>query len=372
MAISDYKLLTGYFGNIGIGKMPFPKYRKTETPRFAVNQSGQILSPEEIQSSIDNVLCCPGLHPILEELGPIIDSDIVLLILGETGVGKGYMAKCVHALSPQAAAPFVPVNCAGNSEGRDNAELFGWEKSAFPGAYHSNPGYFRIAGDGTIFLDEIGKSDISFQKRLLKVIDDREVWPVGASVPYDIKCRILAGANENLEQCVENGTFLEDLLYRINAEEVTIPPLRKRKKDIPVLVKNIIRERASKQCITPPDITTDAMQFLIMQKWPGNVRQLWNVVSTAVLRSNGDTITSDLIRKRLQTSDSKSISLAKTIAGIEREIIEATLQATPKNTVAAKVLGISLSTLRDKISKYGLKSPSKTVRNTGELSPRNE
>jgi DNA-binding NtrC family response regulator len=227
------------------------------------------------------------LHRLVER---IADSTISVLIFGETGVGKEVLAEMVHRCSPRAAKPFLRLNCAALSESLIESELFGHERGAFTGAVQAKPGLLETAEGGTVFLDEVGELQMPTQVKLLRVIEERKVQRIGGLVPRSIDVRFVAATNRDLEVEVARGTFRQDLFFRLNGIALTIPPLRKRVSEIRELVGTFIGEAAHKMKRARPAISEEALSILERYPWPGNIRELRNVVERAVLLSTGSLI----------------------------------------------------------------------------------
>ncbi|MFA6011531.1 MAG: sigma-54 dependent transcriptional regulator [Desulfobacteraceae bacterium] len=225
------------------------------------------------------------------EVHQVVTSDSTLLILGETGVGKEHLAKAIHAESPRSNGPFVTVNTAALPEQLLESELFGHEQGAFTGAIRARRGAFEQAHGGTIFLDEIGDMPLHLQTKLLRVLQDYEVVPIGGEEPIWVDVRIIAATNRDLEHEIENGTFRRDLFYRIGVVSLTIPRLCQRKEDIPTLARNFITLFRKKIGRDVTGISDDAVQVMGRYDWPGNIRELMNVIERAMLLCETDTIT---------------------------------------------------------------------------------
>ncbi len=311
--------------------------------------------PIEYKSDIEKVICCPRLCSLAYEVKSFINTDLIINVEGETGVGKGVFAKFIHALS-RPLLPYVAINCAAIPVERVEAELFGWERGSFPGASNSATGRIRNAQCGTLFIDEIGKAPNSMQAKFFQVVDRGEVWPVGAQSPVNIGCRLIFGANENLEELVKSKEFLEDLFFRIDVVKVTIPPLRERSQDIIILANKILSQISHQNDKSPPQISVEAKRILYSFDWPGNVRQLSHIMKKAFYRCSNNVITKNNIENCLNRNASTPSKLPEMVADYEKNMIEAAILATNNNTAAATQLGISHSTLKDKIRKYKLKS----------------
>ncbi|HBM15990.1 MAG TPA: sigma-54-dependent Fis family transcriptional regulator [Lentisphaeria bacterium] len=240
----------------------------------------------------------------MDEVQQIIPNDTPLLILGETGVGKEHLAKIIHAESPRSRGPFIPVNIAGLPEQLLESELFGHEQGAFTGAIRSRRGAFELAHNGTIFLDEIGEMPLHLQAKLLRVLQDYELKPVGGEKSIWVNVRVIAATNRIVEEEVNKGTFRKDLFYRLNVVTLTVPPLRERPEDIPQIAKNFVelyRKKYSKRSVS---ISDNAMKALSSYDWPGNVRELMNVIERLVILSKGQTITLDQLPRNFSDNQS--------------------------------------------------------------------
>ena len=232
-----------------------------------------------------------SMQVLMEEIWKVIPSNAPLLILGETGVGKEHLARAIHAESPRSAGPFVAVNAAALQEQLLESELFGHEEGAFTGAIRSRRGAFEMAHRGTIFLDEIGEMPLHLQAKLLRVLQDYEVRPVGSERSTWVDIRVIAATNQHLEHSVEQGAFRKDLYYRLSVITLTIPPLVERTEDIPAMVHRFIEYYQQKIGKDIKGVTEAAMQALCQYAWPGNVRELMNVIERAILLCQTDVIT---------------------------------------------------------------------------------
>jgi len=284
-----------------------------------------------------------------------------ILLIGESGTGKELIAKAIHYESDRSKGPFIAINCAAIPENLLEAELFGYEKGAFTGALVSKPGKFELANGGTIFLDEIGDLPLSLQAKLLRVIQDKTFYRIGGTKPIKVDIRIIAATNKDLEKMVKNGSFREDLYFRLNVIPIYLPPLRERREDIPLLIDYFLKKfnKEYKKNIT---INKSAMEKLINYSWPGNVRELENTIERLVILAEKEEITlNDLPFYIKQDNGSKIIgvnlknSLPNQIELIEKKAIEEALKACNYNqTKAAKMLGLTKRQINYKIKKYGL------------------
>ena len=302
---------------------------------------------------------------VLELVERAAEYKTTVLLTGESGTGKEVLARAIHAQSPRRNEAFVAVNCAAIPENLLESELFGHAKGAFTGADRARRGLFVEADGGTLFLDEIGELPVPLQAKLLRVLQEEEVRPVGESKPRRVDVRVLAATARDLEREVEAGRFREDLFYRLNVLRIVVPPLRERRADIPLLVDHFLarfREALGK----PVRILTDeALEKLVAHRWPGNVRELENVIERAVILSSGPRLTpADLpanvtapAAAHASGGDEGDLSLRRARRAVEVELIRRALEATGGNrTHAARRLGISHRALLYKLKEYGIGS----------------
>jgi len=285
-------------------------------------------------------------------------------LLGETGVGKEILAETIHRRSTRAAKPFVRLNCAALTETLLESELFGHEKGAFTGAIATKPGLFEVADGGVVFLDEVGELKMSTQVKLLRVLDERKVLRVGDVTPRAIDVRVVAATNRDLEADVRAGSFRLDLLYRLNAMSIVIPPLRERVAEIEPLARAFLTRIATKLERPAPRLSPAARALLESYSWPGNVRELRNVIERAMVLCTGPEIApDDLPEDKMRATFTARVRPAPTdppLDGDERARIIAALDACAGNqTEAAKMLGVSRRTLITKIEKLAVPRPRK-------------
>ncbi len=254
-----------------------------------------LLGPRDMETPhlADFVSESPAMQTFMEVTRRIVPSASSLLLLGETGVGKERLARAVHAESPRRGGPFVAINCGALPESLLESELFGHEKGAFTGAARTRRGLFELAHTGTVFLDEIGEMPYHLQVKLLRVLQDREVRPVGGERTIPVDVRIMAASNRDLDEEVEAGNFRRDLFYRLSVVTLTIPPLRERREDIPVLVESYLDYLQPRVGCDVDGITPEAVAALVDYSWPGNVRELINVIERALLLCDGRQVTLD-------------------------------------------------------------------------------
>jgi len=279
-------------------------------------------------------------------------TSATVLITGESGTGKELVARSIHYSSSRASAPFVPVNCGGIPEGLLESELFGHVKGAFTGATESRAGFFQTADGGTIFLDEISDTSLSMQAKLLRVLQDKEVYMVGASHSRKVDVRIIAATNKDLAILVKKGVFREDLFFRLNVITIVMPPLRERGDDILVLAHHSVTKYAKEFGKPTLRFSDNALQVLRNYHWPGNVRELENVVQRLVVMTDGDLIEVSDLPSLMRFSALREVGLSRTLAEVEAEYIRNVLASVNGNkTRAAQILGIDRKTLREKLQK---------------------
>lgn len=289
----------------------------------------------------------------------IANSDATVLLLGESGTGKELLAKYIHNNSRRKGKPFIAVNCAAIPDSLLESELFGYEKGAFTGADVRRLGKFEMAEGGTLLLDEIGEMSLILQAKLLRVLQERELDRIGGKAPVPLDIRVIATTNRDIRKEVEAGKFREDLYFRLNVFPITLPPLRERREDIPVLAGHFLRIFARKNLRDIVSISDETVSFLKGLPWKGNIRELENAVERAVLLCNGKVLSVkdflfDDVKEQHSTKDSENgAEPMGTVSDMERELILRTLEGLNGNrTRAAEVLGISLRTLRNKLKLY--------------------
>jgi DNA-binding NtrC family response regulator len=293
---------------------------------------------------------------IVDEVAP---SDVTVLIHGESGTGKELVARAIHGKSPRRDKPFVSVNCAALPEQLLESELFGHVKGAFTGAYATRAGRFQTAEGGTLFLDEIADMPAKGQGDLLRVLEEGAFRMVGSSESTQTNVRIITATNKNLEQCVKEGRFREDLFYRLHVMPVQLPPLRERAEDIPLLVEAFIKHYTAKHKRPHLIMSPEAMQICQRYRWPGNVRELRNIVERLVITVHQKTIqAADLPETLRQAELAQNVFTVKagmSLEEVEKQLIRQTLIHVSSNReAAARSLGISRRTLQYKLKKYGL------------------
>ncbi|MDN4594513.1 sigma 54-interacting transcriptional regulator [Polycladomyces subterraneus] len=315
------------------------------------------------------IYCSPKIERIMKDIEKVARFSSTVLLTGESGVGKEVFAKAIHQLGPRSSKPFLKINCGAIPENLLESELFGYEKGAFTGADPKGKiGYFRQADKGVLFLDEIAEMPLSLQVKLLRVLQEREVIPVGGIQPIPIDVQIVAATNKNLEQLVEKGLFREDLYYRLNVIPIHIPPLRERPEDIPPLAYYFL-QKLNETHNTNIQLAPDALNLLEVYPWPGNVRELQNVIERAVVTVDDDIIVADQIYRLLQweklNTKSKPIitnimPLPEALEVVEEQLILLAMEKYKTTTMAAKMLGISQSSVSRKYQKIMQKRAEKS------------
>jgi DNA-binding NtrC family response regulator len=289
-------------------------------------------------------------------------SSASVLITGETGSGKEIVARTVHKLSPRAGGPFVAINCSAIPESLMESEIFGHERGAFTGAAERRIGCFELADGGTLLLDEIGEMPAPTQAKLLRVLEDRKVRRLGSKTETPVDVRVLAATNKDPEQAVGSGHLRQDLYFRLNVFHINLPPLREHKEDIPLLTEHILRDINVKHSKSVKGVGAEVMDIFMSHTWPGNIRELRNVLERSAIMCERDLITRACLPGEFGKSQAKSPSdlgaikfpIGTTVDAMERELILQTLAATGNNkTRAAELLGISLKTLHNKLKEYG-------------------
>ncbi len=305
---------------------------------------------------------------VLDMVRRVASLPSTVAIHGESGAGKELIARALHNLSPRVDKPFVAINCGGIPETLLESELFGYKKGAFTGANEDKEGLFAVANGGTLFLDEIGEMPLQLQVKLLRVLDNNTVTPVGGTQAIKVDVRIISATNRDLEAMSEEGGFRSDLYYRLNVIPITMPPLRERADDIPLLARHFAKSHAENMGRKPLEISPEAESSLRSYSWPGNVRELGNVMERAVALCAGEQIdTLDLpphvqnfvpeVRPDMGTLPSEGIDLEATVADLEIALIKQALQTTKySQKKAAQLLGLTARSLRYRLQKYEMEA----------------
>ena len=329
--------------------------------RSLKEENSELKKQVQKKFTISNILGkSSAMQPVFETIEQVAKSKATVLIDGENGTGKELVAKAIHNLSGRPKSKLITVHCAALSPQLLESELFGHERGAFTGATEKRIGRFEQADGGTLFLDEIGEIDSSTQVKLLRALGERKIERVGGNKTINIDVRLVAATNKDIPELVSNGEFREDLYYRLNVVKITLPPLRMRSEDIPLLTNAFLKEFAKENNKSIKELSTDAMRTLIDYQWPGNVRELRTAIEHGVVMCNGTKITlrhlpaairgeNPLIQDKVEFSrenDSQTFNLAN----MEAKLIANALSHTNENrTEAAKLLGISRRTLQRKI-----------------------
>ncbi len=326
------------------------------------------------RNSLENIIgVSSAMDRLKNTIRTVASTQSTVLIYGESGTGKELVARAVHSCSPRASEPFVSINCGAFPETLLESELFGYVKGAFTGANQNKRGLFEVADRGTIFLDEIGEMDLSMQVKLLRVLQERCIRPVGGTQEVAIDVRVIAATNRDLERQVAENTFREDLYYRLNVIPIVVPPLRERREDVPLLVNHFVKKYAKSAGRNITQVSPESLAELSSYDWPGNVRQLENTIERAVALETGEVLHAQLPVERARAraaaagvgADSVSVpsgavlpdgmDMEKYVAEIERSLLKSALkQADGVQTRAADVLKISYRSFRHLMKKYEL------------------
>ncbi len=305
----------------------------------------------------------PAMQRVFRLVEKIAEYKSTVLVRGESGTGKELVARALHDRSPRASKPFVAVNCGAIPDALLESELFGHKRGAFTDAHQDKRGLFEEAHGGTLFLDEIGELPVGLQVKLLRVLQEGTYRPLGATKDKEADVRIVAATLRDLDADVKSGRFREDLFYRLHVLEITVPPLRDRKEDIPLLVDHFLARNAARLGTRVRGVAPSAMKLLLDHGWPGNVRELENTLERCAVLAEGDVLTPDdlpdALRTRSETSygplAAQELSIKKTVRHIEETLIRRALEKTGGNrTAAAKILEISHRALLYKIKDYGI------------------
>jgi two-component system, NtrC family, response regulator AtoC len=311
----------------------------------------------------DNIIGrSPAMQDIFATIERVGPTRATVLLAGESGVGKDLIARAIHFHSPRRDRPLVKINCTAIPENLMESELFGYEKGAFTGAQTSKPGKFEQADTGTVFLDEIGDVPAAIQVKLLRILQEREFERLGSNVTRHIDVRVVAATNQDLRAALEQGTFREDLYYRLNVVPLNIPPLRERKQDIPFLANHFVHKLAPDTGCQVESITDAAMEKLISYHWPGNVRELENVIERSLVMATGTALDAPDIKlenapRPRAHSESNFLPEGLSLDQYEQDIIrEALRRADGNKSQAARLLGLTRNALRYRLTQMGLES----------------
>lgn len=337
--------------------------RQAKESQFLLHENELIKQTLKEKYSFDLIISNSlEMEEVINTAGRVAKSKASVLIRGESGTGKELIARAIHSTSDRADKPFVVVNCAALPETLFESELFGHEKGAFTGAATSRKGKFEEANNGTLFIDEVGDIPLAIQVKLLRALQFGEIQKLGSNNTIKLDVRIISATNRNLEEMIKNGNFREDLLYRLNVVTLTLPPLKKRKIDIPVLIRHFIQKYAELNGKKVSSITAEALNILMKYDFPGNIRELENLIQRSVVLTRDDVIKTEDLPSYIQNInqeqndnnfDSVLGDLNQMVENLERKMIMKALEETNNNqTKAANLLNISERTLRYKLSKY--------------------
>ena len=344
--------------------------------RIALRRENRLLRGEVERLAVAGELLgdSPPMRRVKERIALVAPTNATVLITGETGTGKELAARAIHQNSPRAAAPFLAINCAAFPENLLDSELFGHEKGSFTGADRSRPGWFEAADGGTLFLDEAGEMSPALQAKLLRVLTDRQVLRVGSRAPRSVDVRLIFATHRDLEQRVKSGEFREDLYYRIAVVPLAMPPLRERVQDIPVLVERFLSDAARDLKVRRRSLEPAALKKIEGYSFPGNIRELRNLIERACILARGELIGPDdfpvavqargapTTFERLLDSMPPTIDLRDVLERIERELIQRSLnEAGGVQAEAARRLNLSRSDIAYKLRKYGIDPDSRAT-----------
>lgn len=348
LGASEYVMKPVIFDDIIIKIRQQCKFRQLQAENIALKS--ELNANYGMEQIIGNA---PSIQEVFEIIRKVAQTKSNVLITGKSGTGKELVAKAIHAIGPTSANRFVAVNCSAIPETLLESELFGHKKGAFTSAIEDKKGFFQIAEGGTLFLDEIGYMPIGCQVKILRAVEERQIFRVGSTEPIDINIRLIAATNKDLLNEIKHGRFREDLYYRINVVGIELPSLRERKEDIPMLIEHFINKYNAEMGKTCTGVTDEAMEVLMNYKWRGNIRELQNVIERAIIFAEDDYIrVSDIglmgpVAKALSGND---LNLGSAIRTYEKDYISRILKKHNGNkSEAAKTLGVGLSSLYRKI-----------------------
>ncbi|MEQ0187971.1 two-component system response regulator GlrR [Klebsiella sp. CN_Kp098] len=297
----------------------------------------------------------PQMLRLLEQAGMVAQSDVSVLIIGQSGTGKEIVAQAIHNASPRHEKPFIAINCGALAEQLLESELFGHARGAFTGAVSNREGLFQAAEGGTLFLDEIGDMPVALQVKLLRVLQERKVRPLGSNRDIDIDVRIISATHRDLPKAMARGEFREDLFYRLNVVNLKIPPLSERAEDIPLLANHLLRQSADRHKPFVRAFSTDAMKRLMAAKWPGNVRQLVNVIEQCVALTSSPVISDALVEQALEGENTALPTFVEARNQFELNYLRKLLQITKGNvTHAARMAGRNRTEFYKLLSRHEL------------------
>ena len=322
-----------------------------------VSQYNYLKGRLEKITRFDNIIGqSPPMETVFNLIPEVAQSDSSILLVGETGTGKELVAKAIHAESRRSHLPFIAINCGAIPESLLESELFGHQKGVFTGATRARKGFLEVVSGGTLFLDEIGEISPKMQVDLLRVLEEKKITSIGSREPVDIDFRLISATRQDLKKNVAEGNFREDFFYRINVIIIEIPPLRKRKGDISLLVEHFLKKYCQETTKYVDHVTHDAMELLKRYDWPGNVRELENAIERAVVLSKSRTLNVEDL-SFIQPSD-KPFSRTLSLREMEKSYIQQVLEENNWNvTQSAKILEINRVTLHKMMKRYHLERP---------------
>lgn len=354
--ITGYPTIEGAVEAVKVGAQGYLSKPFTDEELFkAINEARQ--TQERTPQHLDNkpqyglVGNSKAIQKVCDSIKKSTTNLATVLIQGESGTGKELVARAIHYHSKQSKAPFVPVNCGAIPETLLEAELFGYMKGSFTGASETRAGYFITADGGTIFLDEISETSLMMQVKLLRVLQDKQVTMIGSSKPRKVNVRIIAATNKDLSLCVKQGSFREDLFYRLNVLQINIPPLREHSEDIPLLVSHFLEKYSRELGLGVPRLSDSVMHRLMHYPWQGNIRELENLIYRLVVMNDGGQVRESDLPDYMRYCIMPNTDLERTLAQVEADYIKDVLNLVNGNkSLAAKKLGIDRKTLYAKLS----------------------
>ena len=358
----DYDSSVKFFGIVSsmLGQALNVQRLIDEERRRLVDENTHLRQELRERYDFSNIIGTSGpTRQMYEQVAQVAQTNTTVLIRGESGTGKELIAHAIHYNSLRAKKPFVKVSCAALPDSLIESELFGYEKGAFTGANARKKGRFELAEGGTLFLDEIGDINLSTQVKLLRVLQEREFERVGGTETVRVNVRVIAATNKDMEKAIADGTFREDLYYRLNVFTIFVPPLRERRADLLLLADHFLEKFSREHGKVIKRISTPAIDMLMAYHWPGNVRELENALERAVLVCDGQVIHGHHLPPSLQTADSSGtvtrVSLKEAVDGFERDLIQDALKTTRGNRAkAARLLDTTERVLNYKVKKYGV------------------
>ncbi len=351
---------------------PFDVEKLKLTVKNALEKRGLVLENLNLKkelrekSGIKEMLGNSAALAVVKDLiSRVAETNSTVLITGESGTGKELVAKAIHAFSQRSGKPFLSINCGAMPEQLLESEMFGHKKGAFTGAANDKMGLLEVASEGTFFLDEVGEMPLSLQVKLVRAIQEREIRRVGDVKDIKLDVRFIAATNKNLTETVKNGSFREDLFYRLNVVQIELPPLRERKEDIPILARTFLEKFNAQNSRNIQSFSKEAMKMLEDYHWPGNVRELENAIERAVVLEAGQWISPESMPESLRFPSAEALAVSVPTGGIDMElhigeiekqmILSALKMAGGSKKEAARLLNMNLRSLRYKLSKYDIK-----------------